>query len=270
MKHLRHIYVLLLVAVLTACDLEKEIDVSLPQHTPQLVVECYLEPGEPLRAIVLESSGYFEEPTPPLVPDAVVHITTPSGKRVKLAYMPVLVKSTGRFYTHTSTEIMAGKPGEIYQLEVEDGKGRRITGFTKIQPKVPIEEVTWKFNDKDEAYLLTTFQDDPNTDNYYRYMTHIDIRDGSSNRDFVISDELTNRKRTFLCAAYKYEDGRSLIVTLFHIEKQYYGCLASISDAKNANGNPFAQPSRIKSSVEGGIGVFTNLAYDRKTVVITR
>lgn len=259
-----------LTAILASCDLEKDIEVELPNHEPQLVVECYLEQGKHIRASVLESSGYFEEPTPPMVPDAEVYITTHTGKRIQLRYKPVMVKSTGRFYTHTSTEIMNGKPGQTYQLEVVDGKGRKVTGFTKLQPKVPIEEVEWKFNDKDEAYLLTSFQDDPSTANYYRYMTHIDSLSGGSDRDFVTSDDLTNGKRVSLGSSYKYEEGDTLIVTLYHIEKQYYDFLASISDAKNANGNPFAQPSQIKSSVQGGFGIFTNLAYDRKTVILTK
>ncbi|MCX2741647.1 DUF4249 domain-containing protein [Pontibacter anaerobius] len=267
----RLLYLLLpLLAILTACDLEKDIDVDLPYHEPQLVVECYLEPGKQIRASVLESSGYFEAPTPPMVPDAEVFVTTPAGKRVQLKYKPLMIKSTGRFYTHTSTEIMNGKPGQVYQLEVTDGKGRKVTGFTIVQPKVPIDEVEWKFNDKDKAYLLTSFYDDANTANYYRYMTHIDSLSGGSDRDFVTSDELTNGKRVSYGSAYDYEENDTLIVTLYHIEQQYYDFISSVSDAKDANGNPFAQPSKIKSSVEGGFGIFTNLAYDRKTVIIRK
>lgn len=271
MMRKRFLYLLMpLLAILAACDLEKDIDVELPNHEPQLVVECYLEPGRHIRASVLESSGYFDEPAPPLVPDAEVYVTTHTGKRVKLQYKPLVVKSTGRFYTHTSTEIMNGKPGQVYQLEVSDRSGRKVTGFTTIQPRVPIDEVEWKFNDKDEAYLLTSFYDDRNTANYYRYMTHVDSLSGGSDRDFATSDDLTNGKRVSYGSSYKYEEGDTLIVTLYHIEKQYYDFLSSISNAKDANGNPFAQPSKINSSVEGGLGIFTNLAYDRKTVIITK
>lgn len=270
MKTRYFIYLLLpLLTLLYACDLEKDIDVELPNHEPKLVVECYLEPGKLIRASILESSGYFDEPVPPLVPDAEVYITH-NGKRIKLKYKPTFMKNSGRFYTHTSDVYMKGKPGDIYELEVTDGKGRKVTGFTTIMPKVPIDEITWKFNDKDKAYLLTSYYDNPNTANYYRYMTHADSLSGGSNRDFTTSDELTNGKRTSYGSAYDYEEGDTLIVTLFHIEKQYYQFLSSVNDAKDANGNPFAQPSKIKSSVYGGLGIFTNLAYDRKKVIITR
>lgn len=98
MKLKRFLYALLLplLALLSACDMEKDIEVDLPDHAPQLVVECYLEPGKPLRATVLESSGYFDEPVPPLVPDARVYITH-NGQRVELEYKPTLVQNTGRF-----------------------------------------------------------------------------------------------------------------------------------------------------------------------------
>ncbi|MDX5421445.1 MAG: DUF4249 domain-containing protein [Hymenobacteraceae bacterium] len=270
MKQQLFLYLLApLLLLLAGCDLQKDIDVALPEHEPQLVVECYLELGKPLRMSVLESSGYFDEILPPLVPDAEVFITH-NGRRIKLKYKPVLITQTNRFYTHTSHEIMNGKPGDIFGLEVQDSRGRKVTAFTTVLPRVPIDTIEWRFNDEGKALLLTTYQDDPDTRNFYRYMTHRDSLEKGSERSFISSDNLTNGKRVSYGSAYDYEVGDTLIISLFHIEKQYYDFLGSVSDAKNANGNPFAQPSRIKSAVQGGIGIFTNLAYDRKTVIITK
>jgi hypothetical protein len=143
-----------------------------------------------------------------------------------------------------------------------------VTGSTTILDRVPIDTIEWKFNEKEKAYLLTSFQDDPAKNNFYRYMINRDSLERSSSRDFVASDELTNGKPVSYGTAYDFEKDDTLIVSLYHVEKQYHDFLGSITDAKNANGNPFAQPSKIKSTVKGGIGVFTNLAYDRKTVII--
>ena len=253
--------------LLTACDLEKEIEVVLPEHTPQLVVECYLQQGKTYKVSVTESSSYFDAPQPPFVPDAQVFITH-NGRRIKLGYKPSMSQTSKKYFTHTSTEVMNGKPGDIYGLEVTDSKGRKVTGFTTILPVVPIEEVEWKFNDKGKAYLLTSFQDDAGTSNYYRYVTHIDSLNTKPDRDFTLNDNLTNGKRTSLGSAYDYDRNSTIIVSLYHIEKKYYDYLNSVEDAKSANGNPFAQPSKIRSSVQGGIGIFTNLAFQRKTVVL--
>ena len=261
-------YWLILLLLLPSCDMEKEINVMLPYHEPQLVVECYLSPGRPFIATVLESSNYFDAPVPPLVPGAEVYITTPAGARIKLDYKPNF-NDDQNFYTHISTQKMLGKPGDIYALEVIDGKGRRVTGFTTVLPVVTIQEITWKFNDKEKAYLLTTFQDNPETRDFYRYMTHRNAVDGgTSTRDFATSDKLNNGEKTSYGSGYDYEAGDTLVVSLFHIEEQYYDFVTSTEDAKNANGNPFAQPSKIRSSVEGGIGIFTNLAVSKKKVII--
>lgn len=259
---------LLPLLLLSSCDMEQDAAIDLPYYEPQLVVECYLIPGKQFTATVLESSSYFDSPSIPLVPDAEVYITTPAGKRIQLQYKPTFTVG-GQAYTHIAAQRMDGKPGDVYALEVKDGKGRHVSGFTTILPAVPIEEVSWKFNEKEKAYLLTSFQDNPNARNFYRYMTNQNTVEGNSrNRDFAASDDLTNGERTSFGSGYDYQRGDTLIVTLYHIEKQYYDFLNSTDDAEGANGNPFSQPSRVVSSVQGGIGIFTNLIYDRKKVVI--
>ncbi|NDK56710.1 DUF4249 domain-containing protein [Pontibacter fetidus] len=268
MKRILYLYLLPL-ALMFGCNMEKDIEILLPEHEPQLVVECYLEQGKRLQATVFETSSYFDAPTPPLVPDAEVYITF-RGKRIKLKYEPTTSASGKRFITHTSTTRMYGTPGEVFGIEVIDGKGRKVTGFTTILPKVPITKVEWKFNEKDKAYVLTSFQDDANATNFYRYMTHRGKFDKGSSRDFAATDELNNGKTTSYGSAYDYVEGDTLTLTLYHIEKQYYDFLQSTDDAKNANGNPFAQPAKVKSSVQGGIGIFTNLVYDRDTVYISK
>lgn len=267
MRFPKYLYLLLLLLV-ASCDMERDAEIELPYYEPQLVIECYLIPGKPFTATVLESSSYFDSPAVPLVPDAKVFITNPAGTRIELKYKPTLTEGENS-YTHFSALKMKGKPGDRYAIEVTDGKGRRVTGFTTVLPVVPIQEVSWKFNDKEKAYLLTTFQDNPSIKNYYRYMTHRNAVEGNSrNRDFAASDDLTNGEKTSYGSGYDYERSDTLIVSLYHIEKQYYDFLNSTEDAKNANGNPFSQPSRVVSSVEGGIGIFTNLVFDRKKVII--
>lgn len=269
MKRIRPYYTLLLPLLLwlTACDMEQEVEVKLPPHQSQLVVECYLESGKPLKAVILESVSYFNAPELPLVADAEVFITH-QGRTVKLNFSPFQERNTGKYYTHRHHQSLNLQVGDVVTLLVRDGKGRSVTGSTTILPQVPIEAVEWKFNEREKAYLLTSFQDDPNAENFYRYMVHRDSLDSGSQRDFVSSDRLTNGKRVSYGSGYEYEKGDTLIVSLFHIEQQYYDFVSSVSDARNANGNPFAQPSRIKSSVQGGIGIFTNLIYDRKTVIL--
>lgn len=254
--------------LLSSCDRDKEIYIDLPEHTPQLVVECYLEPGQPLRLTVLESSSYFASPEPPLVPDAEAYISF-ENQRVKLNYKPTLNKENNKFYTHTSSVLMTGKPGDVYTLEVTDGNGRKVTGSTTILPATSMDTIEWQFNDDaGKAYLATSFQDDAGSENFYRYVININSLYSGSKQDETFNDELTNGKVVSLTSAYEFEKNDTLIVSLYNVEKQYYDFLKSAYTAKDANGNPFAQPTSIRSSVTGGIGIFTNLALDRKVVVL--
>ena len=267
-KHFLHT-LLPLAALLSGCDLDKDIDIDLPAHESQLVVEGYLRPGEPIHIAVHESSGYFDPAISPLVPDSKVFITH-NGRRIELEYKPKMDEQTRFIYTHSTSEEVEGVPGDVYTLEVSDGRGRRITGFTTLLPVVPIDTIEWRFNkeDEDEALLLTSYQDDASTGNHYRYMVHRDSLTNGSEQDTRSTDVLTNGKRVTLGSGYIYNSGDTLIVTLYNMEKQYYDFLTSTTNARDANKNPFAPPSKIHSSVQGGLGIFTNLAYDRKVVVI--
>jgi len=51
-------------ALIAACDLEKDIDINLPEYNSEIVIESYLEPGLPLRALVTESISYTDLPSP--------------------------------------------------------------------------------------------------------------------------------------------------------------------------------------------------------------
>ena len=258
---------LLSVLLLGACNLQKDIEIVLPAHEPQLVVECYLEPGQPYRLSVLETVSYFDTPQIPVVPDAKVFITH-NGKQIELPFKISYDEQYKKYYTHSSTEIVNGKPGDVYTLEVWDGKGRRVTGTTTLLQQVPIDTIEWRYNSKDEAILLTSFQDDTNTANYYRYLVHSDSLEEGTNRDIVTDDELVKGQQITFGSAYEFEKGDTLTVTLYHIEKKYHDFLNSVSNARNSNGNPFGQPSKVKSAVSGGLGIFTSLVYDRKTVII--
>ena len=61
MKNLIYFYVCAFAAFLFSCgNLEKEIDLELPLYESQIVVECYLEPGEPFLLLLTKSAAYFE------------------------------------------------------------------------------------------------------------------------------------------------------------------------------------------------------------------
>jgi len=56
------IFLSLLSLLLTACGLQQTVDLDLPEYEPEVVVECYLEPGQP------NPNRYYEPRFSPLDP----------------------------------------------------------------------------------------------------------------------------------------------------------------------------------------------------------
>ncbi|HHG85526.1 MAG TPA: DUF4249 family protein, partial [Bacteroidetes bacterium] len=67
---------------------------------------------------------------------------------------------------------------------------------------------------------------------------------------------------------YAWELGELAIITVYHIDEPYWRYLETSDEAESSNGNPFGQPGRVISTVDGGIGVFTGLSFTRDTVII--
>ena len=60
MNFIKYISISLITLAMFSCDLEKEVEIDLPDYEGRLVVECYLEPGEPMTLLLTKSSPYFE------------------------------------------------------------------------------------------------------------------------------------------------------------------------------------------------------------------
>ncbi|PSR53609.1 hypothetical protein AHMF7605_08760 [Adhaeribacter arboris] len=251
----------------TGCNLEKDIDINLPPYQSQMVVECYLEPGKPVRLSLIESSSYLAKPDITIIQDAAVTISR-NGVPETLTYGVGMDEVTQKFYTYTTNGVLQANPGDVFTLTITDPRGRQLVGTTTILPLVKIDTVEFNFNDKGQALVLTKFKDDGNTEDYYQYSIHRDSLLHEAEIEYTSPDELNNGKPFVFGTGYDFDPGDSVIVTLHHLDKAFFDFKESVDEAKNANGNPFAQPGRVKSTVQGGLGVFTNLVYDRKKLVV--
>lgn len=263
---------LLVLCGLASCNLEQNIDVDLPVLPAQLVVECYLEDGQIPRLTVTETVPYLSTPDPAVPTDVTVRLTLANGRVETLRFLPGQNAETGKFFTHTGLQKLVARPGDTFRLEVTDTKGRRVTGTATMPRRIPIDSVQYQFNslppEQREAYVLTKFQDPVGVGNYYRLQIHRDSISEDPEIDYDVDDRLTDGKQITLGTSYRFDPNDTLLVTLYHFDRPYYLFRQSINDAQNANGNPFGQPSSIKSTVEGGVGVFTVLSYQRRQLII--
>jgi hypothetical protein len=264
--------------------LQNDIDVPLPNYSAELVVECYLEPGKVPSLTVTTSVPYLSAVLPQVPTDVTVALTLPDGTMVPLNFAPnyaaLVDTSTGvKFHTHIGRDPLVARPGDVFKLTVSDTQGRRVTGSTTMPTYVRIDSVEYKFNDKTgaerKAYFLTNFRDSASLDDTYRLQLHKgDPTRGALLKrpevDFFIEDRLVNGKPVVLGTRYRFDLGDTITATLYHTEPAFFRFSQSVRDAREANGNPFGQPSAVYSNVQGGIGIFTVLSGTRATKVLSK
>ena len=280
------------------CNLENTATVVPPAYTSQLVVECYLEAGVVPRLTVTESGSYLPTTpgtgqvvvTPPtgsspsvgfilpngttlqLPVDVTVNLTLPSGQVMPMRFAPGYDVATRRVYTHISTAPLAMQPGQRFALDVRDTRSRQVTGTAGVPTFIPIDSVRYGFNGLSgsdrEANFITRWTDPAGTADYYRLLLTNREGPNASVGEYLVNDQLFNGQPYTVPTTYRLTPGDTLTATLFHLEPEYYAFQQSVRGAISANGNPFGQPARIRSTVQGGLGVFTVLVADRRTLIM--
>ncbi|TNE65531.1 MAG: DUF4249 domain-containing protein [Bacteroidetes bacterium] len=281
MKYAKYILPITLLALLGACNLEKEVDIVLPEYESQPVVECYLEPGKPFRLLLTRSYGFFDPLgldstflNRTLVDDAIVTISY-NGQTDTLYNQLSFEPSPLKIFNYTGLNTVPADPGMDYSLQITLPDGRSITGMTTMLPLVPIDSVVVEWSETADtlARVLTYITDDRNTENFYRRMLNYGTLDSIPDQDFLANDRAATTELIAFGTGYELAEGDTVFNTLFHITPAYYDYIESVQLAVFGNQNPFAQPSPIKSNVAGDanpIGIFTCLVYDRDTTIIMR
>ncbi len=288
-KRLRAGITLAGLGLLAGCkSLQNDVNVSLPYYANQLVVEAYLQDGVVPRLTVTESVPYLDDgqaaaagsvvlPLPnglkvQIPADVTVTLTLPGGRPVPLRFSPGLDETTGKYYTHIGTSRLTIQAGQQFGLDAQDKRGRHVTGTAIAPTLIRIDSTKYKFNDltgdDKRAYFLTKWTDPAATTDYYRLMLHKGKPANNSETDNDISDRLFNGLPYSQVTRYRFRPGDTVTATLYHVDSLYYNFRQSTRDARNANGNPFAQPAGIRSTVQGGLGVFTVLVSDKRTVIL--
>ncbi|EAY26979.1 DUF4249 domain-containing protein [Microscilla marina] len=258
---------------LSACDsLQKDITIDLPPYAPEIVVECYLEHGKPYRLLLTESTNYFGAVELPPLPQAKVSIVH-NGVEEVLKFESGFDANSRKFYNYVGSTIVDSTAGGDYALKVEDVlKGRLVTGVTSFLPAPQLDTIEARFRDKDTtAFLLTKFQDnDSDKPNYYRIIINKDSLGGELTTEFSFEGRFKTGNQITIGTGYDFRSEDTVFVAIYHIKRDYYDFLETIEDARQANGNPFAQPAVVKSTITGGVGVFTALAYARQRIILKK
>ncbi len=266
----------------SSCNLEKEVDIDLPEYESQLVVECYLEPGLPYRLSLSKSAAYFAPFPNPGDVNGFLQELLVQGAEVRIRHKDQVIAlenrlsidlENQRLYNYTGNDRVPLDTLEPFFLEIITPEGKKITGQTRLLPKVPIDSVVVEFKEGDTlARTLTYFGDPGEGSDFFRFVLRHANRDSIPLQDFTLDDRFVE-KSFVLGAAYEFAEGDTLVHSLYHLEEPYYRFLESLQRAVFGNGNPFAQPSPLISNLggdAGAVGVFTGLQYDRLVTIIKR
>jgi hypothetical protein len=303
----RPVFLLLLTAtIFFSCrKLQQDIPINLPPFHSQLGVECYLGPLDPdgcpinnfiaMEAAISQTQDYFKsvDLNSLQVKGATVTVSFDSAgktytdtlredkhnvfnscdtgnikffnyKRVKAQFLPNPTPSPIHFHT-----------GLVYKLRVDDHTGRVATAQTTWLDTAHIDYISTIFNARDTNYsLIIHWHDVSPGEDFYRIQIKILNLDSALHRgrilrqDAALNDNLNNNGDLAIGTRYSYKKGDKIEVKLFHIQKEYYQYLRTVSQAVNSMGNPFGQPAVIASNVTGGIGIFTVIPWTKKVMIL--
>lgn len=264
---------------LSSCNLESSIELDLPEHEAQSVVECYLEPGQNYLLTLVRSSSYFDASQVEYVKGAEVSITV-NNREIPLPMISIPVTDAlpeigvlgpllgDTLFAYVSPEVIPEDYESTFELMIVEPDGNVLRSSTRIPAPVPIDTVEWEFNDDSLALVLTRFQDDPTEENYYRRVLRLGTNSTDPEQDFVVDDDLFNGQEIVFGSFYDYEKGDTLFSTVYHITSAYHDFLEINETAIEANLNPFVLPTEVFDNIEGGLGIFTGYTRDIETAII--
>jgi len=254
---------------LSACNLDKKIEVALLSYQSELTVECYLRADEPYQLFLSRSVAYFSDFDLPDVPNATVVITH-KGKPDTLRYEPFYFLPARKVYNYRSKTKVIPDENQPYYLYVRDhDTGKELFAEDKFLRPILLDSLGALLNGKIDSLssVIAFFNDPQGEQNFYRFT----VNKGSIYRfeeqriDFLPDDRLFTGRAT-LGTSYRFKLTDTAIVTLYHIGQPVFQYFRTARDAADANTNPLRPPTAVATNVKGGVGIFAALAYHRDTI----
>ncbi len=254
------IQVLLCVAVLHGCISKNDIEVEISLHQKDMIVECYLTPGYPAELTLIESSTLAEELRLQSVENAQAYIVTDSAL---IQLKDVIYRNDSRqIFVNYSCKDTIQNDHSFFNLDITTSQGVKLLASTSTVTPVQIQNINLT-DDK-----ITVHHNINKVDDHYFKLVGSVFKGGEFKKTkfelFYQRDGVTD-PCTLPWKDLKSE-ADSIVVTLFHIQKDYYDYLLSTRYAKSAYRDPFLNPEMIKSNIKGGIGIFTYYTFDKRSV----
>ena len=244
-------------AGLSACNFDKDINVEVPPQRSQLAVECYIEPGQPIRLLLTETRNYFDAPEQPFINNATVRLNV-GGNTFFVPFSPLVDTVAIKAWNYVLPQVPNTDSGQLFTLKVADTAERNISAICRMPLPAVIDSLYYTYRD-DSSAAIVCILGKPTTaqSHFYRMLVSNKKADNGAIRDLLASDAIIAGEKLPISTDFNFRKGDTLVVRVLHVERDYYDFLTSSRQAQSLAGNPFAQPAPVRSNIRGGFGIFT-------------
>lgn len=265
---------------------EQDITVELPEYTPKLVVEGWIEQGKYPQVILTQSAAYFDKVDSASMRHSVITTAKITVSDGELEEILTLKKKEAFFpaYVYEGNEIR-GEVGKSYSLKIES-KGKTYMAETTI-PEVAHLDSLWfePLNDSDTlGQVWASVQDPASEANQYRIFTQRKGKDKGYVPVYLsaISDEIFNGEKvdfTLLRGAESlsnvtddlyFNRGDTIYVKFCTMDMNHYRYWNSLERELYASKNPLsASGNQVLSNIQGedALGVWGGYGASYFTII---
>ncbi len=272
----------------------REIDINLPEEAQKLVLNCILEKGQPIRATASISAPFEQLGPIPYLADAELSLSENGENPVlmSLCDTTVLRDSTLQFQYCSGKPLLEG---QYYKITLRYPGFEAVSGTTSMPYPAEDVTVEASLNDYNplfrEGYGLQvelSFKDPRGVSNYYALEVFEEELFGSMTRAEIITNEpllqlygnrdlisIPTDAKTGPTAYFtdEYFDGNTItlkfqvntnsnirpdtpfLFRLRSLSKPLFDYLQTNAINSRVGYNPFAEPVRVLSNIEGGFGI---------------
>lgn len=271
MAPIRSLLCLVPIALIAACSMQEEVDIDLPEHTPVTLIECYLEPGQPARALATKSLGYFDDLEAAAENGLQISLHT-NGRSIHMVNQLVVDSLRRVSYNYYSEDTISYQEGTSWEMIVWNNEQEIARGTASFLPKPALRKIDYVLDAENKVSLQLEVEDNPATEDFYRVMLHLDGSPPWGHFDGLWTDVKAEGGTLKITTGHQVEMfGDQLYVSVYRLDKNHYDFIQSLKKAYDANYNPFAQPANLESNLTGeSTGVFAAISVTRDTLYIKR
>ena len=288
-----------LMLVFISC--EREINIVVQNQKPKLVVDGSIENNQPPVIVLSKSLNYFstisqQELAASFVHDAIITLADGS-KTIQLKEYSITDTSGYTFYYYT---LDASRPADAifgafntqYHLDIKTADGEQYTSTTTIPALAKTcDSLFWKPapNNPDTSLcvLYGHFNDPPGLGNYVRYYTGVNGQSFYPGFNSVFDDQVVdgtsytfeipkgfNKSDTTKISSDDFgffNRGDTVTFKFSNIDKATFDFWRTWEFSYQANGNPFASPTKVLNNVSNNaLGAFCGYASQYLTLIIPK